>query len=104
MASGLEFNIFVNVQKRCPRKKRKVVITAVYVRNTPTVIHFTKISRIALIQYLFWCIIVHLLQLNDKVLLFLQKTNSNHYLEYRLCNILYALEIRKPSHDVYAGR
>ena len=36
MASGLEFNIFVNVQKRCPRKKRKVVITAVYVRNTPT--------------------------------------------------------------------
>ena len=91
MASGLEFNIFVNVQKRCPRKKRKVVITAVYVRNTPT--------------YLFWCIIVHLLQLNDKVLLFLQKTNSNHYLEYRLCNILYALEKRKPSHhDVYAGR
>ena len=33
MASGLEFNIFVNVQKRCPRKKRKVVITAVYVRK-----------------------------------------------------------------------
>ena len=94
MARGLEFDIFVNVQKRCPRKKRKVVITAVYVRNTPT-----------FIQYLFWCIIVHLLQLNDKVLLFLQKTNSNHYLEYRLCNILYALEKRKPSHhDVYAGR
>ena len=33
MASGLEFNIFVNVQKMCPREKRKVVITAVYVRN-----------------------------------------------------------------------
>ena len=72
-----------------------IVLTAVYVRNT---------QKIAFIQYLFGCIMVHLLQLNDQVLLFLQKTNSNHYLEYRLCNILYALEIRKPSHDVYAGR
>ena len=59
-----------------------IVITAVYVRNTqidrldillsqPSL--FLHYSRIAFIQYLFGCIMVHLLQLNDQVLLFLQK-------------------------------